>query len=326
MTLKIVLTDCDTVNSNDLDLSVFEQLGEVIYYGETPAELIPERIKDADVVVCNKTVIGKKEIDAAKNLKLITLFATGYNNIDVAYAREKGIDVCNAGVYSTNAVAQQVFAFILNNASKVAEYDRDIKDGAWIRSRLFSVFSRPTSELADKTLGIFGYGAIGKKVAKLGNAFDMNVIVCTRTPQIDESVRFVSFDELLSCSDYLSVNCPLTPQTKELFDKAAFAKMKDGAYFINTARGSIVDEAALAKELATGRFKAVLDVYEQEPLPMESPLRGLENVLLIPHMGGPTTDRYPYIAKALADDIPRVLAGEESSLAITVDMMRRMTR
>jgi len=315
MTLKIVLTDCDTVNSNDLDLSVFEQLGEVIYYGETPAELIPERIKDADVVVCNKTVIGKKEIDAAKNLKLITLFATGYNNIDVAYAREKGIDVCNAGVYSTNAVAQQVFAFILNNASKVAEYDRDIKDGAWIRSRLFSVFSRPTSELADKTLGIFGYGAIGKKVAKLGNAFDMNVIVCTRTPQIDESVRFVSFDELLSCSDYLSVNCPLTPQTKELFDKAAFAKMKDGAYFINTARGGVINEDALVEALTCGKLSgAAVDVLTYEPMREDCVLKNAPNITITPHVAWAPLETRKRVVSIVIENIKRFVEGDPQNL------------
>ena len=158
---KIILTDCDTVvSNNDIDLSLLEKFGEVIYYGETPKELTAERITDADIVIVNKTVIGKKEIDAAKNLKLIALFATGYNNIDVEYAASRGIAVCNAGSYSTAAVAQHVFAFILNHASGISEYDKAVKDGEWIRSRLFSFFSRPTSELEGKALGIFGFGAI----------------------------------------------------------------------------------------------------------------------------------------------------------------------
>ena len=160
MKYNIVLTDCNTVNAGDLDLRMLEEFGNVTYYGETAPSQVSERIKDADIIILNKTVIGKAEIDAAPNLKMIALWATGYNNIDVAYARERGIDVCNAGSYSTGAVAQQVFAYILAHASRVTEYDADVKNGDWIRSRLFCFFSRPTQELEGKTLGIFGFGAI----------------------------------------------------------------------------------------------------------------------------------------------------------------------
>ena len=219
MSLNIVLTDCNTVTSGDLDLSVLEKLGNVTYYGESLPEEIPERIKDADIVILNKTVLGKKELEGAKNLKLIALFATGYNNIDTVYARERGITVCNAGSYSTSAVAQQVFGFILANATKIAEYDRDVKDGKWIESRLFCFFSRPACELQGKTLGIFGYGAIGRRVAEIARAFEMKVIATKRNPVEDDIVTFVDFDTLLSESDYLSVNCPLNDGTKELFNK-----------------------------------------------------------------------------------------------------------
>lgn len=315
MTLKIVLTDCDTVNSNDLDLSVFEQFGQVTYYGETPAELIAERIKDANVVICNKTVIGKAEIDAAKDLKLITLFATGYNNIDVAYAREKGIAVCNAGVYSTNAVAQQVFAFILNNASKVSDYDADIKDGTWIRSRLFSVFSRPTHELAGKTLGIFGYGAIGKKVAHIALAFDMKVIACTRTPKVDEEVRFVSFDELLAESDYLSLNCPLTPETRGLFGKETFEKMKDGAYFINTSRGAVIDEQALLDVLRSGKLSgAAIDVLTYEPMRADCVLKDAPNITITPHVAWAPFETRKRVVEIVAENIRRFISGDPQNL------------
>ena len=315
MTLKIVLTDCDTVNSNDLDLSVFEQFGTVEYYGETPAELIPERIKDADVIVCNKTIIGKAEIDAAKNLKLITLFATGYNNIDVAYAREKGIDVCNAGVYSTNAVAQHVMAFVLNHASKVADYDRDIKDGSWIRSRLFSVFSRPTEELAGKTLGIFGYGAIGKKVADLALAFDMKVIANTRTPKVDDRIRFVDFDTLLRESDYLSLNCPLTPETKERFGKEEFAKMKKGAYFINTARGGVINENALKEALESGRLSgAAIDVLTNEPMRADCVLLNAPNITITPHIAWAALETRRRVVDIVVENIRRFAAGNPQNL------------
>ena len=283
--LNIVLTDCATVNANDLDLDIFKQFGNVTYYPETPAHLTAERIADADVVVLNKTVIGRAEIDAAKHLKLITLFATGYNNVDVEYARQRGITVCNAGSYSTSAVAQHVFGYILGHASRISDYDSDVKNGDWIRSRLFCFFSRPTCELEGKTLGIFGYGSIGKKVADIAKAFGMKVIASTRTPKNDEGVEFVSFDTLLSNSDYLTVHCPLTDATRELFDAEAFAKMKKGAYFINTARGGVINEKALADALNSMHLSgAGIDVLTSEPMREGCPLLTAANITITPHI------------------------------------------
>lgn len=288
MALKIVLTDCETVSANDLDLTVLEKFGEVTYYPETPKELIAQRIKDADIVICNKTVIGKDEIDAAKNLKLITLFATGYNNIDVKYAASKNIAVCNAGSYSTHAVAQQTFSYILDFASKIALYDSDVKGGSWIRSRLFSVFSRPTFELLGKTIGIFGYGAIGRQVANIANAFGMRILVCTRTPRPELDlvpVTYVDFDTLLKSSDIITLHCPLTEQTSGLFGKEAFAKMKKGAYFINTARGAVIDEQALVDALNSDNLAgAAIDVLSSEPMRADCPLMNAKNIRITPHV------------------------------------------
>ena len=283
--INIVLTDCATVSSGDLELSRLEELGQVTYYSETAPEETAERIKDADVVIVNKTVIGKAELDAAKHLKLIALFATGYNNIDVKYVREKGVTVCNAGSYSTSAVAQQVFGYILGHASRIAEYDADVKDGQWIRSRLFCFFSRPTCELRGKTLGIFGYGAIGRRVAEIGRAFEMRVIACTRTPKQDGIAEMVDMDTLLRESDYLSVNCPLTDATQHLFNKDTFAKMKKGAFFINTARGGVIVEEDLAEALKSGRLGgAAVDVLTREPMTEECPLLNAPNITLTPHI------------------------------------------
>ena len=284
MKYNIVLTDCDTVNAGDLDLRVFEEFGNVTYYGETAPELLHERIKDADIIILNKTVIGKAEIDAAPHLKMIALFATGYNNVDVAYARERGIDVCNAGSYSTNAVAQQVFAYILNHASRVADYNSDVKSGEWIRSRLFCFFSRPTHEIEGKTLGIFGFGAIGKKVADIALAFGMRVIATNRSKKAYDGVEFVDFDTLLSESDYLSVNCPLNAETAEIFDADAFDKMKVGLYFINTARGGVIVESALADALNSGKLSgAGVDVLTLEPMREGCPLLTAKNITITPH-------------------------------------------
>lgn len=285
MSLNIVLTDCSTVSSGDLDLSVLNSLGNVTLYEETLPEQTAERIKNADVIVINKTVIGKAELDAAKNLKLIALFATGYNNVDVAYARQRGITVSNAGSYSTGAVAQQVFAYILDHASKISDYDKDVKNGEWIRSRLFCFFSRPTSELSGKTLGIFGFGAIGSRVAKIANAFDMRVIAHTRTQKEADGVEFVDFDTLLRESDYLTVHCPLTAETSEIFDAKAFAKMKKSAYFINTARGGVINEAALCDALESGALSgAAVDVLTKEPMREGCPLLHAPNITITPHV------------------------------------------
>lgn len=285
MSLKIVLTDCDTVNAGDLDLTVLERFGEVSYYGETLPEDVCDRIKDADIVIVNKTVLNKQEIDAAPHLKMIALWATGYNNIDVAYARSRGIDVCNAGSYSTSAVAQQVFAYILAHASRVADYNADVKNGDWIRSRLFCFFSRPTYELEGKTLGIFGFGAIGARIARIGLAFGMRVIATNRSQKSFEGVEFVDFDTLLSESDYLSVNCPLNAETAEIFNADAFAKMKVGLYFINTARGGVISEQALADALNSGRLSgAAIDVLTKEPMRPDCPLLNAKNITITPHV------------------------------------------
>ena len=310
MSLNIVLTDCNTVTSGDLDLSVLEKFGKVTYYGESLPEQIPERIKDADIVILNKTVLGKKELEGAKNLKLIALFATGYNNIDTVYARERGITVCNAGSYSTSAVAQQVFGFILANATKIAEYDRDVKDGKWIESRLFCFFSRPACELQGKTLGIFGYGAIGRRVAEIARAFEMKVIATKRNPVEDDIVTFVDFDTLLSESDYLSVNCPLNDGTREIFNAEAFAKMKKGAYFINTARGGVIVEQDLVDALKSGHLSgAAVDVLTVEPMRADCPLLNAPNITFTPHVAWAPIETRTRLLSIVMDNIENFLSG-----------------
>ena len=314
MALKIVLTDCETVTANDLDLGVLEKFGEVTYYPETPAELTAARIKDADIVICNKTLIGKNEIDAAKNLKLITLFATGYNNIDVKYAAEKNVAVCNAGAYSTHAVAQQTFAYILDFASKIALYDSDVKSGSWIRSRLFSVFSRPTFELLGKTVGIFGYGAIGRQVATIAHAFGMNILVCTRTQRHELDtvpVTYVDLDTLLEKSDFITLHCPLNDETRGLFAENAFKKMKKGAYFINTARGAVIDECALVSALNEGHLAgAAIDVLATEPMPADCPLMNAKNIRITPHVAWAPKETRERVLATVVKNIETFLEGK----------------
>lgn len=283
--MKIVITDSATLTqNNDLPIDILNDLGEVFIYGNLTGEALYEASKDADAILCNKTPIDKKLIDLAENLEYIGLFATGYNNVDTAYAKQRGITVCNAGSYSTNAVAQQTFAYILAHFSSVDKYSTLVKNGDWISSPTFSMLCCPTDELYGKTIGIIGYGSIGKKVAEIAKAFDMNVLVYTRTLKEDNTVKFVSFDELLKNSDIISAHCPLTDQNAKMFNKDAFSKMKKSALFINTARGGLVDEEALSGALSNGDIAAAaLDVLTVEPMSKDCVLKDAPNITITPH-------------------------------------------
>ena len=262
--MKIVLTDAQTVTNGDIDLSVFEKYGEVVIYPLTSHEQTAERIADDDVVLLNKTVMDEEVLSQAKNLKYIGIFATGYNMIDLAYCRAHGITVSNAGSYSTDAVAQTVFAFLLHHYSRVAEYDAFVREGGWKNSPSFSPFVFPTGELAGKTIGILGFGTIGRRVARIAEAFSMKVMaVPHRMPEHidpDDTVIYTDLDTMLANADVVSVHTPLTEETKGMFDAARFAQMKQGAYFVNTSRGGVLVEEALRDALES----AGLRNYEPE--------------------------------------------------------------
>lgn len=283
--MKILVTDASTVTNGDIDLTVLKKFGELTLRERTSQEELIPLLADCDILLCNKTQMGKREMDAAPNLKYIGLFATGYNNIDTAYAREKGITVCNAGSYSTNAVCQQVFAYILDRAARVRDFDGFVKDGGWMNSPTFSAFVYPSFELDGKTLGIIGYGSIGKAVANVALAFGMRVLVFTRTPREDSRVSFVDLDVLLAESDFVSVHCPLTNESAGMFDYAAFKKMKKTATFINTSRGGTVVEADLRRALDEGVIAfAAVDVLTTEPMSRDCALYGAKNILFTPHV------------------------------------------
>ena len=264
--MKVVILDAKTLTNDDIDFSVFDEFGEVTIYDYTKYNQIAERIKDAEIILCNKSIMNRMTLKDAKNVKYIGLFATGYNNVDIEYTNERNITVCNAGSYSTNAVAQHVFALILEHYNKVGEYNKFVKDGGWIHSEKFSPF-KPMKEMDGRTLGIVGYGSIGKKVAKIAQAFDMKVLAYNRSPKKDEGVRFVEMDELLEKSDIVSIHCPLNRDSEKMCNKDFFSKMKDGALFINTSRGGVVDEPALIEAVKSGKLSgAGLDVVAVEPM------------------------------------------------------------
>lgn len=308
--MKIVITDADTVFDSNVKADIFEKFGELVVYPLTSEDELCERIKDADMVLCNKTQIGKREMDAAKNLKYIGLFATGFNNIDTAYASEKGITVCNAPGYSTEAVAQHAVALMLQALNRVGDYNKIVAEGDWQKSRTFALFPFPIYELCGKTLGIVGYGAIGKRVADVAKAFGMRVLVHNRSRVTDESVTQVPFDTLLKESDVVSLHCPLNEDSKNIMNADAFSKMKDGAVFVNTARGPLVDENALRDALVNGKLLAAgVDVLCVEPMREDCPLFGIKNCYITPHIAWAGLETRTRLMGVVEDNINAFLSG-----------------
>lgn len=284
--MKIVILDSETVSRNDVSLEGITALGESIVYGFTPNEQVAEKIGDADAVICNKCLITEEVFSKCKNLKYVGLFATGYNNVDLSAADRHGAVVCNVPAYSTNAVAQHTFALILNYFSKIREYAEKVDEGGWVNYKLFSYFGIPTYELAGKTIGIVGYGDIGKKVAEIARAFGMKVITFTRSPQkITDGTPAVSLEELLKTSDIVTLHCPLTKDNEKMINAESLGLMKKSAFFVNTARGGLVDEKALAQALENGDIAgAGIDVLTNEPMGEDCPLRNAKNCTVTPHI------------------------------------------
>ena len=309
--MKILIADCATLTqNNDLDITVFEKYGDVVYNKNISRNELLNTVHEYDMILCNKTIIDRVVIESAKKLKFIGLLATGYNNIDVTAAKESGITVCNAGSYSTSSVAQQVFAYILNHYNAVNRYNDFVQNGGWQQSPTFSVLCFPTDELKDKTIGIIGYGSIGKRVAEIALAFEMNVLVYTRTPKSDNRVRFTSLDELLKNSDIITPHCPLNEQSKEMFNKETFSKMKDRAFFINTARGGIINEQDLAKALKSGKLSgAAIDVLNHEPMSKDCVLKGVPNLIITPHTAWAPLETRKRLLGIVEDNIKAFLNG-----------------
>ncbi len=283
--MKIVITDADTITGGDVSFDCFNRLGEVKIFGLTEPNEVADRIKDADIVLCNKTPMTADNMKDAKSLKYIGLFATGFNNIDLEYTSTHGITVCNVPSYSTEAVAQQTFALLLEIVNRTHDYNNLVAKGDWIKSRTFSFFPLPMCELSGKTMGIVGYGSIGKRVADIAKAFGMKVLVYKRRLVDDPTVEQVTLDELLKRSDVVSLHCPLNADSENMMTAERFALMKDGAVLINTARGGLVDEEALKNSLLSGKLLgAGLDVIRQEPMSESCPLLGIKNCIITPHV------------------------------------------
>ena len=313
--MKIVLTDAQTVVDELVSADPLKELGEVVSYGLLRYEEVAEAISDADVVVVNKTLMDAHTLRLANHLKYIGLFATGYNNIDIEYCRRHGITVCNAGSYSTAAVAQHTFALILEHFNNIARYDQYVQDGRWKRSPTFSPFVYPLNELAGKTLGIVGLGAIGTAVARIANAFDMNVIAFNRSRKQVLGVTQVDFETLLSQSDVITVHCPLNEDSENLFNKNTFSKMKKGALFVNTARGGVMSEEDLYEALQSGHLGgACIDTLRVEPMEEDCVLMKAPNCIITPHIAWAPVETRQRLMNIVKTNIQNFLGGSPTNV------------
>lgn len=286
--MKIVFLDVKTIGE-DIDLSGYDRLGEVVKYDASTSEQVPERVKDADIIVLNKVEVNEQTIGQAKHLKLVCVTATGTNNLDKAYLDKAGIAWRNVAGYSTDSVAQHTFAMYFYLSEKMRYYDDYVKDGSYVNDSSFTHFAERFHEIKGQTWGIIGLGNIGRRVAELVECFGASVIYCSPSgsaPQ--EGYRQVDLDTLLQTADIISVHAPLNEYTEALLDKAAFEKMKKSAIFLNVGRGPIVVESDLADALESGQIAAAgLDVLCREPMTEDNPLRRItdsKKLLITPHV------------------------------------------
>ena len=283
----IVILDGFTANPGDISWAAIEALGNCKIYDRTGEADVVARAADADIVLTNKTLITQKSLAALPRLRYIGVLATGYNTVDVQAAQQRGILVCNVPEYSTPNVTQAVFALLLELTNRTGHHSQTVHEGRWSVSPDFCYWDGELVELAGRTLGIVGYGRIGKAVAAVGRAFGMQILAHRRSASDDP--QFVSLDRLLSESDVVSLHCPLVPDTKELINAARLAQMKPSAFLINTARGALIHEPDLAAALNTERIAgAGLDVLSVEPPLASNPLLSARNCVMTPHIAWAT--------------------------------------
>ncbi|MDE5618185.1 MAG: D-2-hydroxyacid dehydrogenase [Clostridia bacterium] len=307
--MNIAVLDKNTLTVGDLDFSVIESLGSVKYCKINCEEDIIAACADCEAILCNKIVISRRVISSLPRLKYVGLFATGYNNVDIAAAREAGVIVANVPGYSTYAVAQHTFAMILHFCSQVFRYDESVKSGDWVRSETFSYFPYPMQELQGKVLGVYGLGNIGRRVAKIGEAMGMRVIVRSRTISKDAPYEFVG-DEIFGMCDFLTLHCPLTPDTAGIINADTLRRMKRSAVLINTARGGLVDEYALAEALNNGIIAgAALDTLSCEPPKADNPLLNARNCVITPHVAWAPTQTRRRLLECVAHNLSEFAKG-----------------
>jgi len=311
--VNIVVLDGYTLNPGDLSWDGLRALGECDIYDRTPPELVVERARGAEAVLTNKVIVGREQMEQLPDLRYIGVLATGYNIVDTAAARERGIPVTNVPEYGTRSVAQMTFALLLELTQHVGHHARTVRDGRWTRSPDFCYWAYPLIELADRTMGIVGIGRIGRAVAELALAFGMQVLAYdVNTPaNLPEGIRMTDLETLLRESDVVSLHCPLTAENQGVIDRERLALMKPTAFLINTSRGPLVVARDLADALNAGRLAgAGVDVLPVEPPPADNPLLTAKNCLVTPHIAWATGAARARLMATVVDNLRAFLAGK----------------
>lgn len=311
--MKICILDGYSLNPGDLDWSPVERLGDVTFFDRTPADKIVERAADADIVLTNKVPFSADTLRQLPRLRFICVLATGYNIIDTEAAARQGVVVANIPAYSTMSVAQMAFAHILNITNHVASYAREVADGKWTNCPDFCFWDSALTELAGKTMGIVGLGNTGMATARIAVAMGMKVVAMTSksADTLPEGITPAPLDDVLASADVVSLHCPLTPSTRHLINAASIAKMKPSAILINTGRGPLVDEQAVADALNGGRLAAFgADVLSQEPPRGDNPLLSARNCFLTPHIAWATLEARTRLMSTATENVRQFIAGE----------------
>lgn len=311
--MKICILDGYSLNPGDLDWSPVERLGDVTLFDRTPADKIVERAADADIVLTNKVPFSADTLRQLPRLRFICVLATGYNIIDTEAAARQGVVVANIPAYSTMSVAQMAFAHILNITNHVASYAREVADGKWANCHDFCFWDSALTELAGKTMGIVGLGNTGMATARIAVAMGMKVVAMTSksADTLPEGITPAPLDDVLASADVVSLHCPLTPSTRHLINAASIAKMKPSAILINTGRGPLVDEQAVANALNGGRLAAFgADVLSQEPPRGDNPLLSARNCFLTPHIAWATLEARTRLMSTATENVRQFIAGE----------------
>lgn len=304
--MTIVVLDAYTLNPGDLDWASIETLGAVSIYDRTEPNQLSERAADAEAVLVNKFVLTREGLAQLPRLRYIGVTATGYNNVDLDAARERGIVVTNVKGYSTDSVAQLTFALLLELTLHVGRHDQSVHAGDWVACADFSYAKSPLVELAGKTLGIVGYGDIGQKVAAIGQAFGMKILVNRQHPdqQPPAGIHYVDLSRLFEESDVITLHCPMTEANKGFVNKALLSRMRPSAYLINTSRGGLITEADLAEALNEQQLAgAGLDVLSLEPARADNPLLTAKNCLLTPHIAWASFEARQRLMQLVADNL-----------------------
>lgn len=315
--MKIVILDGYTLNPGDLDWAPLRALGELIIYDRSASDEIVERAKDADIVLVNKVILNENTITQLPKLRYVGVMATGYNNVDVATAKARGITVTNVKAYGPASVAQHTFGLLLALTNHLELHSQSVFNGDWVASPDFCYWKTPLTELAGKTMGLIGLGDIGSHVARIAQAFDMNVIAFRKNPAQtkDSNIEMVSLEDVLRKSDVISLHCPLTDETRELINRDRLSWMKSNALLLNTGRGPLINEEDLAEALKNNVIAgAGLDVLSSEPPAADNPLLSAPNCIITPHIAWASFEARKRLLQMVADNLKAFESGEPISV------------